>query len=340
MADNVEAKREAETSGHVSLAARPSRDVTSGDVTGPARTPLDNVMIAMDVVDTIRHDERIVARELDDDKRRSQLIERLREIYRGQGIDVPDRILEDGVKALEEQRFVYEPPKPGLGTWLAKLYVTRWSWGQYVIGAAGAVLALWLAWLAVVEWPRERAAENLKTELGTALPRRLNDLRKQIMAETQDRPTLSWTAQTAVRGASAASSGNAEQARDAARQLEEMLAKLRAVYEVRIVSRKGEVSGFWRVPRVNPQGRNYYLVVEAVDAAGRVVPQSIENEETRRRETVKKWAVRVPREVLERVRADKAADGIVNQAVVAVKNRGKPEADWRIERAGGAVTEW
>ena len=30
-------------------------------------------------------------------------VERLRDIYKSQGIDVPDRILEEGVKALEEK---------------------------------------------------------------------------------------------------------------------------------------------------------------------------------------------------------------------------------------------
>ncbi|MFV0295026.1 MAG: DUF6384 family protein, partial [Hyphomicrobiaceae bacterium] len=37
--------------------------------------PLDDVMIAMDVVDTLRQDKRIVERELDDDARRTALIE-------------------------------------------------------------------------------------------------------------------------------------------------------------------------------------------------------------------------------------------------------------------------
>ena len=65
-----------------------------------ARTgrPLDDVMIAMDVVDTLRHDKRIVERELNVDDRRAELIEELRKIYKDQGIDVPDRILEDAAR--------------------------------------------------------------------------------------------------------------------------------------------------------------------------------------------------------------------------------------------------
>ena len=73
-----------------------------------AARPLDDVMIAMDVVDTLRHDRRILERELNDERRRAELIERLRNLYKGQGIEVPDSILEEGVRALEERRFVYE----------------------------------------------------------------------------------------------------------------------------------------------------------------------------------------------------------------------------------------
>lgn len=80
-----------------------------------AEAPLDDLMLAMDVVDTLRHDMRIAERELGDDERRATLKKRLKEIYSAQGIDVPDSILEDGVKALEEDRFVYKGHRKGFG---------------------------------------------------------------------------------------------------------------------------------------------------------------------------------------------------------------------------------
>ena len=61
---------------------------------------LDDVMMAMDVVDTLRHRTRIVDMELNESAREEQLVARLKEIYGAQGIEVPDRILKDGVKAL------------------------------------------------------------------------------------------------------------------------------------------------------------------------------------------------------------------------------------------------
>ena len=94
----------------------------------PAKPPLDEVMLAMDVVDTLRHRELIVQRELSADHRDQQLIERLRGIYAGQGIEVSDDVLERGVRDLRENRFVYVPPAPSLSHTLARIYVSRRRW--------------------------------------------------------------------------------------------------------------------------------------------------------------------------------------------------------------------
>ncbi|MEL6213764.1 MAG: DUF6384 family protein, partial [Pseudomonadota bacterium] len=88
----------------------------------------DDVMLAMDVVDTLRHRERVLDKELSAEAREQALVERLKEIYKNQGIEVPDRILRDGVKALEEKRFVYEPPENTFSVRLARLYIARDRW--------------------------------------------------------------------------------------------------------------------------------------------------------------------------------------------------------------------
>ncbi|MHA1559386.1 MAG: DUF6384 family protein, partial [Alphaproteobacteria bacterium] len=87
------------------------------------KAPLDDVMMAMDVVDTLRHGEKLVERELSGEERRQRLIERLRGVYESQGIAVTDRILAEGVDALEQERFVYKPKQGGFAFALARLYV-------------------------------------------------------------------------------------------------------------------------------------------------------------------------------------------------------------------------
>jgi len=305
----------------------------------PAR-PLDDVMIAMDVVDTLRHDKRLVERELNDTQRRAELIERLREIYKGQGIDVPDAILEEGVKALEEKRFVYTPPPSSLEVKLARLYVTRDQWGKRVGIAALAAALAGGGWYLAYERPKALRQAAVERELGQDLPARVTSLLQQIETETQSPEALAEARQLAESARSAAAGRDGSAATAAEERLKSMLAELRSAYDIRIVSRQGEITGLWRVPRVNPLSRNYYLVVEAIDASGKAVPQAILNEETGQRETVTKWAVRVPKSVFDEVQADKLDDGIIQNAVIGTKARGEPRPKWRREVSGGALTRW
>ena len=315
---------------------QPTKDEASKEAT----RPLDDVMIAMDVVDTLRHDKRLVERELNVEGRKAELIDELRKIYKNQGIEVPDRILEDGVKALEEKRFVYTPPPTSLEVRLARLYVTRKQWGRPALAAiTGAIMALG-GWWAIYERPRaiEQAAQ--KQELEQDLPKRLDSLLDQVTKETS-RPALAEEAKRLAESSrSAARGGQLEPARTGATQLQRMLDEIRRDYDIRIINRQGEVTGLWRVPKVNPGSRNYYLVVEAVERAGKTIPRDILNEETGQRETVVKWAVRVPKSVFDAIQADKQDDGIIQKAVLGTKARGDTEPQWRLEVSGGALTRW
>ena len=136
-----------------------------------ASRPLDDVMLAMDVVDTLRHRESLVARELAAEEHDRELIQRLRDIYAAQGIEVPERVLEAGVQARRENRFVYEPPKPSLSLTLAKIYIERRKWTKWVglTGLGCALLAA--AYLFLVAMPGERRAEQEIAELNKALQR-------------------------------------------------------------------------------------------------------------------------------------------------------------------------
>ena len=100
----------------------------------PSRAaPLDDVMLAMDVVDTLRHQESLVARELGDESRASDLLDRLRRVYAAQGIEVPDRILSEGVAALREGRFTYAPPADSWSVRWARAYVRRGAYGRALL---------------------------------------------------------------------------------------------------------------------------------------------------------------------------------------------------------------
>ncbi len=315
------------------------RAAAGAEPRGP-RPALDDIMIAMDVVDTLRHDENLALRELDESARRAELVTRLRDIYRGQGIEVPDRILEQGVEALAQDRFVYKPPVESVVTMLARWYVTRWDWGRYLGGACAALILIWAAHTVFVAWPRASLAAETEHALTVTLPAAFERNLAAVVSEARVDHVAEQARALATAGRNAITARDIDTARRHDAELAALLADLRRSYRVRIVNRSGELTGLWRVPKVNPSTYNFYLVVEAIDEAGNALALSIDNEETGRRATVKTWAVRVPREVLVAVEADKRDDGLIQNAIVGEKRRGEIERTWSIQVAGGTITEW
>src|SRR5690606_888399 len=112
--------------------------------------------------------ERVVERELGAEDRERELKTRLREIYASQGIEVSDRVLEQGVAALREDRFVYAPPAPGFGRALTLLYVKRARWGKWAGAAVAAAAAVLLVYQLAVRGPQLREIEELPARLEAA----------------------------------------------------------------------------------------------------------------------------------------------------------------------------
>ena len=92
---------------------RDRADVAPAPAADNGHVGLDQLMLAMDVVDTLRHQQDLVDQALAEDSRSAALIERIRGIYANQGIEVPDSVIAEGVEALRRDRFVYQPPASG-----------------------------------------------------------------------------------------------------------------------------------------------------------------------------------------------------------------------------------
>lgn len=367
-----------------------------------AKPALDDLMLAMDIVDTLRHDMRIAERELGDDARRAALKTRLRELYSSQGIEVPDSILEDGVRALEQDRFTYRSKATGLSAAVARIYVARGLWAKRVGVLLLIGLVMWGAWYFGMERPRLQREAAVQAELarGTAdlealaqdisarsaapelrqradllvaagrkaaaagdrdgvlvalqgleavkaeaaelaaLPARLDKALAAIKAETQDEATLAQLASLDARGRQAIDAFDAAAANETADEMDRLLATLRQVYDIRIVQEADSPSGVWRIPDVNANARNYYLIVEAVTPDGKTVAIPVLNEETKKTSTVSRWGIRVDEPLFDAVRRDKGDDGIIQNDTVAQKKRGAPGPQWMIPAPAGAITEW
>ncbi len=368
-----------------------------------ADAPLDDLMLAMDVVDTLRHDMRIAERELGDDTRRATLKKRLKEIYASQGIAVPDPIIDEGVRALEEDRFVYKGNRGGFQAALALVYVERGRWFRRTAFLVAFLAAAVAAWYVGIERPRlagieaarvaveqtraridelrvtiatgtqdplileqadrdieaglaalkagdveaaRAAADRLQgvldrvREVSTVLPARLDRVRAAIAGETSDAAVLAEVDRQLGVARAGLATADAATARASAEALERLLADLRQVYTLRIVQGQNRQSGVWRIPDLNPDARNYYLIVEAIGGDGKPVALPITNEETKTTAVVTSWGVRVPERIFNQVRADKTDNGIVDDDIVGEKTRGAISPEWRIPVIGGAITEW
>ena len=312
---------------------------------GAAPKTLDELMLAMDVVDTLRHQDSLVQRELDETRREADLLDRLRAIYRGQGIEVSDRVLQEGVQALKESRFVYTPPAPGLGTTLARLWVARDKAGK---GLLALLIALGIGWggyqFGVVRPAEQRAeqarveADRTRVEIAERLPRALDQGHADVLAEARVDAARTRADAILRDGRAALARNDAAGARQAITNLEELRADLRREYVLRILAR-GE-TGITRVPDRNRSARNLYIVVEPVAADGRVLSVPVVNEETGRIDTVSKWGVRVSREMFDAVRRDKNDDGIIQRNILGEKRRGFLDVDYAMPVLSGAITAW
>ncbi len=132
----------------------------------PEKTEFDEVMLAMDVVDTLRHEQLLVERELASDERDQALIEKVKRMYAAQGLEVSDEIIAAGVKALKENRFTYQPPPRG-SAWLANLYVRRNRLAKWTAILAAALVGLFFfyrfAFVAPEIRQRQKEAKNFNT---------------------------------------------------------------------------------------------------------------------------------------------------------------------------------
>ncbi len=237
---------------------------------------LTDVMVAMDVVDTLRHRSNIIKRELNTQEQDTKLIERLKSIYTSQGLEVSDDVLKDGVTALREDRFKYKEPKNSFSAKIAKAYVTRGTWGKYILYALIAFIALLLIYNIFIKQPTADEVQTIQNEQS---------------------------------------------------------------YKLRIYSEHGERSGIWRIPDSNPNAKNYYIIVEPINALGKTQDIYVINEETNESEKTDKFAVRVSEELFNSIGADKKDDGIIQNNILGEK-KSQEDIIYIDGTLGGIITKW
>jgi hypothetical protein len=302
--------------------------------------PLNDAMLMMDVVDTLRHSADLPlasdGRSLDAEA----TIERLRTSYRQAGIEAPEAVLLQGIAAMGDGRFTYTPRTRGVAANLARLYVSRTKWGRPVF-ALFLALVIGLGGYAFGYRPyKESQVEAARVELAQGLPAQMDALYQEVFNETKVQAAADDAADLRNRGKDAAHQGNRAVAEEAVARLTALHDQLRLSYALRVVDRDGVKPGFWTFPPSNAEATNYYVVVEAIDPDGKALKLPIADENSGITKTVSQWGLRVPQSVYDAVIADKQDDGIIQHYVVGFKQDGFVDVDYVIPVLGGAVTQW
>ena len=153
----------------------------------------------------------------------------------------------------------------------------------------------------------------------------LGDAIEDLARERADQLRRSADAQLAAR--------DADGLGETRRRLEDLHALVVAEFEIVVTG------GVWRRLDSDPDVRNDYLVVEARTADGLRIPVTITSEEYGTTDQVLEWGERVPRDVYDRVGADKQDNGIIDDERFGFKRRGYVTAERRYEDIG-QITEW
>jgi hypothetical protein len=239
----------------------------------------------MDVADTLRHIQDSASQDLvnhgeGQHQSLDSFLAALRELYRQQGITVPEHVLQQGVAALANSQYAYHPPKDLFQTRLARLYVARRYWGRPVL-AAVLTLALGFGGYFLGYKPYlAMQTEAARLDLAQGLPARLDALYQSIYNDTKVQKAA-LDAQALVReGKQLAQAGDRNGALKVLNRLTALQTRLRQQYTLRIVNRPNLDSGFWMPPKISTAPTNHYLVVEAVDGNGKVLSLPVTDDET------------------------------------------------------------
>ncbi|MGV3654044.1 MAG: DUF6384 family protein [Noviherbaspirillum sp.] len=289
-----------------------------------ATVSLREQMGAMALIDEMRHQRMIVQEHLDLPRRREEVARRIREYYESQNIRVDEELVEQGVRTYFEGRLAYEAPRAGgLSGALARAYITRASWKKpAAAGIAG--LALLGAGGYLVQQQREDASVQRAQETARQVAA-IDEIAAQVRATAAEFKAMGLTpAEMGQVTAMQTMADLALQERDAARAREALAAMRAALAYARtplvfqVADRVGVKSGVERNYRASG-GKSWYLIAEAIDPSGQAVPVEVVSAETGERKRATLFGVRVSKETYDSVRADKAADGRIDDKALGEK---------------------
>ncbi len=300
----------------------------------------------MDVATAIRLDRELVDEQLNLDALKARLRDRMIAAAKVTGEDVTHEEVDAAIsKYYSSLHTFHEPPlSPSLA--LAHLWVRREAILRGTVVVVGAAMLIWGLFLSPSSpFTITGRTQRRVAALGNEISRRA----ESILAVTQDADVKSQITRLTGEAATYRKQDDESKLKTVQAALSDLDDRIRDEYTVTVVQGAGNRSA---VVRAKPEsmGRDvsgYYLIVEAKNADGTVRSRKILDAETGETREVKIWGERVPKEVYDRLAADKRSDGILNETAFAVKRRGFPDLQVMMPGADGRpvtrdvqITNW
>lgn len=343
---------------------------TSSQTTQPQLT-VDEMLRVMDVATELRKQRETVEKEFAIDETKAMLRERLLAATSITGERVSEAEVDTAISQYFDTLYTYREPPASFDKTLAHLYVRR---GQLSVTLVMVLALSGLGWymLHTSAGAFSRTARSSRQAVQQAASPA--DLSKRLQDNARERASDLEKSVRDMTDRIRAVARDAEIPQEIDRLLGELdvatqqldvksltelnqrtttllnhLNEVYEVYEVHIVSGATEKSGIDRY-FTDADGKRlsgWYVIVEARDAAGRALTRSIRNTETDQVDRVTRWAERVPQAVYDRIKADKKSDGVLNETLFAVKQRGYQNEEIRLVGPDGKplsrlgqITKW
>lgn len=305
---------------------------------------LAEMMRIMDVATEMRTQRETVEKQFAIDETKRILKEKLLKTTSITGERVTEAEVDAAIESYFRTLYTFEEPKGSFAVSLARLYVRRGHMAMLLVLATLLVATGWLTMhIARTQFSQTaritRKANRVETALKSDLLKARNLARETSVKEDLDR----WEAEAAV----AREQLDVQTLNAIDRRITELTSRLNEEYEVHISADPQQKSGFSRYPKGEQEHKAYYLIVSAQNEKGQLVRRTIRDAEVVKSFSVDRWAEQVPKEVFDRIAADKKADGILNETLFSQKQRGYRDEEVRILDADGKplsrmaqITEW
>ncbi len=300
----------------------------------------------MDVARAIREEQLTVEQQFQIEETRARIRERLIASAQVAGDTVTAAEVDVAIQLYFDNLHIYRDPPWGFSRFLAELYVWRVTVAS-VLAALGAIgLGVWLAFLnPAMPWsPQSRATQALHQAEQEAR----SVLERLHVSAKHDAAALHAVDELTNEFHAVEATGHVAAIQQSKARMGELLATLEEQYELQIVTGEGRDSAATRNWEAGgPGALSYYVIVEARSKNGHLLSQNIPSAETGELKTVTQWGEQVPKEVYDRLKADKQADGVLNETRFGVKTRGTlseqvllPGPDGSPLKRGMQITAW